>query len=133
MASDVDPLAKLVVDEMGVNRELLANVLQDKVRLDPRRGTFGLLHGVRDALSARDLVLTALLAQEALHLLEQRHAEGLAPRDIEARMGMNGGTLRPILKRFADQGLIRKDDESGTYSIPGYALKDVARELNKEE
>lgn len=129
MTTPADPLARLVVDETEVNRELLARLLEDKVRLDPSRGTFTLLHGVRDSISARGLVVTGLLAQHALHLLNERHMAGLAPREIEARTGIQGGTLRPILKRLADRGLVRKNDDTGVYTIPGYALEDVAKEF----
>jgi hypothetical protein len=127
-----DPLARLVADEAEVNRELLANVLEGKVRLDLGRGTFTFLQGVRNGLGGRGLVVTALLAQQALHLLQERHASGLAPREIEAATGIPGGTLRPILKRLADKGIVRKED-TGVYTVPGYALEDVAREFDEEE
>lgn len=127
-----DPLARLVVDEAEINRELLATVLEDKVRLDLRTGTFAFLPGTRDETSARGLVVTALLAQQALHLLDQRHPAGLSPREIEDSAGIQGGTIRPILKRLADRRLIRKSDENGVYTVPGYALEDIAREFASE-
>ncbi len=126
-----DPLARLVVDDADVDRELLASALEDRVRLDLQRGAFSFLPGVRDRLSARALVATALLAQYALHLLDDRYVAGLAPRDLEERTGVHGGTLRPILKRLADRRLIRKDGE--VYAVPGYALEQVAREFEGKE
>ena len=127
-----DPLARLVADESEMNREVLASVLADKVRLDLGRGSFTFLQGVRARLGGRGLVVTALLAQQALHLLQDRHPAGLAPRELEFTTGIPGGTLRPILKRLADRGLARKD-ETGVYTVPGYVLEDVAREFNEEE
>ena len=132
MSADRDPLSRLVVDAAEVNRELLARLLQSKVRVDPSRGTFSFLGGLRQGVTARELVVTALLAQQAVHLLDSRHPVGLAPRDIETCTGVQGGTLRPVLKRLADHGLVRRD-EAGAYSIPGYALDDVAAELQGAE
>jgi len=125
-----DPLARLVVDEREVNREVLATALENRVRLDLQRGTFTFLHGVRDRLNAHSSVVTALLAQQALHLLDGRHAPGLAPHEIEACTGIPGGTLRPVLKRLADGGLVRKIDKA--YTVPGYALEQLAGELREE-
>jgi hypothetical protein len=109
----------------------LATVLERRVRLDLRAGTFMLLE--RESSSTRALVLVALLAQQALHLLDERHPAGLAPREIELRTGVQGGTLRPILKRLADQSDVRKDDETGAYSVPSYALSGIAKAIDRRD
>src|ERR1700730_11133715 len=118
MTTSGDPLTRLV-DDGEVNRELLAKVLEHQVSLDLRNGAFPFSRSRRDGLSARSLVVIALLAQQALHLLDGRHAAGLAPRKIEELSGVGGGTLRPILMRLSDQSLARKNDETGEYTIPG--------------
>src|SRR5687767_7815845 len=107
MAVSYDPLSRLVVDEAAVDRELLASVLEGRIRLDMTHGSFAFHQGVRDRLNNRHQVLIALLAQKALHLLNEEFPEGLRPQDIELATGVKGGTLRPILKILGDRRLIR--------------------------
>src|SRR6266568_158949 len=98
VATTNDPLSRLVVDEAAVNRELLASVLETKIRLDLGAGSFSFLPGIRERMNTRHQVLIALLAQKALHLLNAKFNEGLRPQEIEFVTGIKGGTLRPILK-----------------------------------
>jgi hypothetical protein len=130
MAATADPLSRLVVDEAAVDRELLATVLEDKIRLDLGRGTFTFQQGVRTRLNNRHQVLVALLAQKALHLLAEQYPEALQPREIEALTGVKPGTLRPILKQFSDNRVVRQNTERAYY-IPGYSLEDAARIFNE--
>jgi len=128
MTASADPLARLVVDEAAVNRELLASLLENKIRLDLTQGSFTFQQGMRVHLNNRQRVLIALLAQKALHLLADQYAEALLPREIDAVTGVKPGTLRPILKQFADRRVIRQDEDRAYY-IPGYALEDAAQLL----
>lgn len=125
-----DPLSRLVADETEVNRELLAKALENKVRIDPKAGAVTFKPGVRDQIGAKGTVITILLARKALSLLSGEFSEGLAPRDLEELVGIRGNTLRPILKRLTDAGLVVR--RGGHYLIPNYALDDVANEIRKE-
>jgi hypothetical protein len=125
MAASVDPLARLVVDEAAVDRELLATVLEDRARLDLSSGTFAFRPGVRDGLNSRQQVLVALLAQKALHLLKPHFPEGLRPQEIEIATGVKGGTLRPLLKVLIDRRLVRQGQDKA-YIVPGYAIEDAS-------
>jgi hypothetical protein len=128
MTELTNPLTRLVLDEAAVDLELLASTLEAKVRLDVRQGGVSFLQGVRSTLSNRQQILTLLLAQLALHILEPQHPAGLRPQEIEARTGIKGGTLRPILKTLTDDRVIRSD-ASKAYYVPGYAIEDAARLL----
>jgi hypothetical protein len=130
MAATADPLSRLVVDEAAVDRELLATVLEEKIRLDIGKGAFTFQHGVRGRLNNRQQVLVALLAQKALHLLAEKYPEALQPRELEALTGVKPGTLRPILKQFSDSRVVRQDNERAYY-VPGYSLEDAARLLSE--
>jgi len=131
MIPSPDPLTRLVVDEAVINRELLATVLQDRVRLDLSRGSFTFLPGARDRLNNRQHVVAALLARKALHLLKAEFADGLRPQELEAATGIKGGTLRPILRVLVERRLIGQSDEKA-YVVPGYALEDASRFLNED-
>src|SRR5690606_449181 len=84
MAAPSDPLNRLVVDTAEVNRELLASLLEDKVVIDPGKGTFSFRFGVRERLGNQGVVIAALLAQKALILMGASVAEPMMPRELEA-------------------------------------------------
>ena len=126
--SAADPLTRLVLNEAEVDRELLASALEGLIRLDLGQGAIAFQAGVRAGLSKRQIVLTALLARKALHLLAAEHAEALRPQAIEFLTGVKGNTLRPILKQLADGGLVRRDDSDG-YFVPPYAVEQAAHQL----
>lgn len=118
-----DPLSRLVVDQAEVNRELLAELLADKVTIDPDAGTFAFKYHVRKQLGKSNVVLAALLAQKALVLLGAEVAEPLQPRDLEASTGIRGGTLRPILKKLSDERIVSR--KSNGYLVPNHSLEAV--------
>lgn len=124
-----DPLSRLVVDEAAVNRELLARVLENRIRLDMKAGAFSFLPGVRERMNTRHQVLIALLAQKAMHLLNAKLQEGLRPQEIEFLTGVKGGTLRPVLKILVEKRLVRPESDK-SYTVPGYAVEDAATFLS---
>lgn len=120
-----DPLARLMIDEAAVNRELLASVLEDKIRLDIDQGAFSFRQGIRQRLTSRQQVIVALLSQKALHLLAEKYPEAMRPQEIEAVTGIKGNTLRPVLRLLAERRLVRQDAYKAYY-VPGYAIEDAA-------
>jgi DNA-binding transcriptional ArsR family regulator len=130
MKTDADPLEGLFANRDGTNRELLAELLRDRVRLD-KAGEFNFMTGVRGRLGGPRVVLVCLLARKALALTVDGFTEGVSPRELEAVTGIAGGTLRSILKRFADRGLICRRPEG--YLVPNYALENAANELRGGE
>ena len=130
MTSPADPLMRLVVDQVEVNREVLATILEGKVRLDPTTGVFSFKPQVRARLGNRKTVLTAVLARKALHLLSGEINERVMPRDLEGLTGIRGNTLRPILKQLTDSGIVVRHSDG--YSVPDAVMEDVARELTEE-
>jgi hypothetical protein len=131
MTAPADPLSRLVYDEEDMNRQALAALLEGRIRLDIKRGVFGFEHGARDRLSKRQLVLVALLAQTALHLLSDQYPAGLRPQEIEMLTGIPGNTLRPILKVLASLNITRRDS-SGAHFVASYGLENANRFLNEE-
>jgi hypothetical protein len=129
MTASTDPLARLVVDQVEVDRELLASILADLVRVDPARGTFAFQHQARRNLGSKKTVIVALLARKALCLLGASIPEALLPKDIEALTGIKGNSLRPLIKQLADSGIIQRVDDG--YVVPNFAIEDVAREIKR--
>lgn len=125
-----DPLARLVVDEHEVNRELLASVLAPLMTLDPTRGSFAFRIGVRDGLQHSEVILAALLARKALVLLDADVVEPVQPKELEDLTGIKGGSLRPALRRLSHEGVVRKVE--GGYTVPSHSLADIANLLPSE-
>ena len=130
MTQSADPLFRLVVDEAAIDREMLAEVLETRVRLDLTRGSFTFLPGVRDRMSNRQQVVAALLATKALHLLKDELPDGLHPQDLEAVTGIKGGTLRPLLRVLVERRVVSQSAEKA-YIVPGFALEEAGRFLNE--
>ena len=127
-----DPLKRLVIDQAETDRELLATLLEDKVRIDPSRATFSFKANIRGALGVKKLVLTALLARKAISLLARDVGEGLTPKELEVHLGVPGNSLRPALKFLKDHGLAVQQ-EGSRYSVPQYVLEDAGRFLSDKE
>lgn len=129
MSDTADPLSRLVVDQAEVNRELVAELLADRVTIDTSDATFAFKRQVRKQLNGAGVVMTALLAQKALVLLGAEVNEALRPRELEALTGIRGGTLRPILKKLSDEGMVSRKTDG--YVVPNTALEDAEYLLNK--
>jgi hypothetical protein len=106
--SNQDPLQRLFADRKTVTRELLTQVLIERVWLDRDTASFHFFPGVRDRLGRSRSVLTALLAQKALALASASEKESLTPRELEDRTGFKGGTIRPVLQDLTRMGVVAK-------------------------
>jgi len=124
-----DPLARLIVDHTQANRELLAKTLDGVLGVDPTMKAIVFAPNVRARFTARALVIAALLGRKALSLLADAFVEGAATKDLEAELGISGGTLRPVVKRPAEDGLVIRRD--GSYFIPNHLIEEAGRELQK--
>jgi hypothetical protein len=68
-------------------------------------------------------IIAYLLARKAMVALEiPLDKEAVPPRGIEGAIGMKGGTLRSLLRRLLQEGLVARD-RAGDYCIPNYALE----------
>lgn len=129
MATHDDPLTRLIVDQAQANRELLARTLDGVIGLDPTAKKLVFAPHVRARFTARALVVATLLGRKALSLLADSFSEGAAPKELEEELGIAGGTLRPIVKRLTDDGLVVRSGR--TYRIPNHLIEEAGRELQK--
>ena len=129
MATRADPLDELVANTREISREQVVAILRGKVLLDIEARTFVITPEARAGMSARGVMLVALLGQKAL-ALKTGTPDVLSPKQIEDLTGMKGGTVRPALKGLAEDGLIV--NKSGAYSIHASSLQLVQGELNAE-
>lgn len=129
------PLHKLIKGKEEVDQELLASLLESRVRLylDPPQVELAPEGNKRNV---RDRVLLYLLGRKALqvYLKETGHDvdydEKATPSTISIETRITGGSVRPALAGLKEKHLVR---ESDGYFIPNYALEEIAKLLADEE
>jgi hypothetical protein len=132
MPENDDPLGRLVINAQEVNRDMLASVLQGKVSLDPVEKTVHLIRREGAKVGAREQVLLALLGTKALSLYTDGDApDSMTPAEISEVTGQRGNTVRPVLMRLAQQGLIVKRGKG--YAVHNAALHLAAGAINHPE
>ena len=128
MSDKADPLMALVVDTKQINRDKLAEMLRGKVLLDLQTETFLLQPEAKARSSARQAVIMSLLARKALSLLKEGVVDALSPKALCDLTGLKGNTIRPVLKRLSNEGLVVRRPEG--YTIHSSALARVAGALH---
>lgn len=117
-----NPLDELVVDGAQIDQGMLASLLRPYVRLDKGRGRVIFLPGVQERITNLEQVALVLLGQLALsELLEDEEKAGLTPKEVVARTGIAGGSVRPVLRRLFEDGLVVKRGDGG-YEVAVHAL-----------
>ena len=127
-----DPLDQLIIDSAQVNRKQLFELLHRRVWLDPAAQRVILDQGVRQR-SLQEQILLALLGRKALALKVEEHEvqEAMSPKDLEGTLGAKGGSIRPALKRLADDGLIL--NVAGGYTVPTHVMDRLGEVFNTGE
>jgi hypothetical protein len=126
-----DPLQSLVVDAQQISRDRLAELLRGKVLLDLQTATVHLVPEARTKMGARPAVLLALLGKKALSLLKSDAIDAMSPKDLADVTGVRGNTVRPILMRLADEGLVIRRGKG--YAVHNAALHRVAGAINQQQ
>lgn len=117
-----DPLKELLVDEGEVNREVLATTLKRFVRIGKQGAIILTVEGA--GLNSERRIIAILLARKAMVELGLiSDSEGLTPSGLESATGIQGGTLRPALKRLRGRRLVAQ--AKGAYFVPNYALEEA--------
>jgi len=128
MPEKPDPLQALVVDTRQVSRENLAAILKDRVMLDLQTASVHLVPEAREQFGAREVVLLALLGQKALSLLKTDEVDAISPKELAEITGVKGNTVRPLLMRLAEEGLVVRRAEG--YGVHNAAIHLAAGAIN---
>jgi hypothetical protein len=99
-------LKDLIADHRQIAEETIEKIVAPHVRYDPAaRKIAWTSQGKSLGSDARILVfLVAVLGWQ--YVLDEKHEVATKPADLEAELGIPGGTLRPILKRLKDSHLL---------------------------
>ena len=131
MTEKGDPLLELVADTREINRGRLKDLLKGRVWIDRETETVHLVPEERSERDAKRSVLLALLGQKALALLVPEQVDAITPKALEEVTGLKGNTVRPLLKRLAqDRWIVRRAEG---YAILNAALHLVAGAITPKE
>lgn len=121
-----DPLQKLVVDATELDRELLATVLSNLIRIDKITGEIRFTPKSA-ALPKKFQVLAYLMGRKATKALGLVGEEAVSPKELGTKLGIGGGPLRGQLSLFKKERLL--DVQNGKYYVPNYAIEQVKASL----
>ena len=117
-----DPLEKLIVSGAELDRELLATVLADLVRIDKDSGEIRFTR--KGATLPKKLqILTYLIGRKAAKALGLVPEEPISSKELTTKLGMGGGPLRGQLSILKKERSI--DTKDAKHYVPNYAIDQV--------
>jgi hypothetical protein len=120
-------LRDLVAQSSALAEEAIENIVKDFVRYDTEAGEIAFLPDFA-ALPNKSKVLVYLVALQGWVFVTEAPIETpTKPADIGDKVGIPGGTLRPLLKELKDRHLI--SSSAGGYVVRAAFIPAVEREL----
>src|SRR5258708_7824100 len=122
-------LKDVVASKSALTEEAVEALIRDYIRYDLEEKEITFLSAAA-TLSGRQKVIVYLVALQGWPIVAKGEdiPTAATPGDIGARVGIHGGTLRPLLKDLKDRHLIAWKD--GSYSVRAASLADVKAEMD---
>ena len=121
-----DPLDKLFVKGGEINRTLLSEILIKYIRIDENANIIPLSRFYSE--TNKNKILIILLARKAISL-KTGAAEEIAPKEILALVDMSEGSLRPTLRKLANDKIV--EDSGSKYKVFSHAIERCSQLLKK--
>jgi len=124
-----DEFDELFVKEVEFNKKELVETLKPFIQLS-EKGEF-LPSGAFAKLKANAQILIYCATRKILKTRELIQDEGATPGEISKMTGLPDGTVKPAVRKLADERLLR--GENGKYVLPNHAVSRVKSVIDKKE
>jgi hypothetical protein len=125
------PLKDLVADRGKITEEIIERIVDDYVRYDPK--SYEIVFTPKGVALNNDCKILVYLAAALgwRYVVDDEKSTDTKPANLEAVLGIPGGTLRPVLKKLKDAHLLAVAD--GHYSVRIANLDAIERAVTAEK
>lgn len=124
-------LKDLVADSSKIDEETIEAIVAEFVRYDPEAFKILFTPGGAALKNEAKLLVYLVAVVGWKYVVDNPQAVPTKPADIEAVLGISGGTLRPMLKKLKESYLISAND--GHYAVQTANLDTVQRVVAGEK
>ena len=127
--SNDDPLRKLLIEVVEVDKNKLVKVLKHYIRINSRDGELVLQENFSQ-LNIRNKVLAYILGRKVSSMLDFGCSESVGPDEIKQATGLLRGILTPKLIELKSEDFISRS-QSSDYFVTEEQMLYIVKELEK--